>query len=669
MEKPVLNVPPDQSRDELRMPGAGVGAGIGLVVLSQDDGLIATLESVVTSDHAIAICSTEHELAEQIVAGRCGVALVDAATISGSLAELTRRLRLQFPDLVLVVAGGANDQGLLAAQIASGDVYRFLHKPVSAQRVRLFVEAALRRHDEEHAVQSAATAAPPRTARPGGRARDPGFRRWLLPAGLAVAAVAVAGLLLAGRDEPSSEAAATRAPASADSAAVAESLRQADAAFERGELLAPAGRSAADLYRAILARQPDNARAQAGLDRVVNGVLTAAEQSILAGQLDAATRNVDAARALQPANVRIEFLQAQIGKERERLLLARARAAAANGDVGAALAALDGAARDGSADPSVNEARRALQRQQVDDRLRELLNDAAERLQRGALLEPASDNARFFLESARTLAPRDARLARLSQQLRARLLGEAQRSAARGDSAGTERWLRAASDAGAEPAELTAVRTQLATTQNTSRSSEASRLAGLVTQRIGEGRLLEPAEDSARRWFNDLQRLDAGGSATLGARQSLLRAVMSEGRAAVTRGDTTAAARLLAEAETLGASTTELGALSSEITALRERQRAESSVVGASSLKRTRYVEPDYPRDARQAGVSGWVDMEFIVRQDGSVDGVKVLGAQPTGIFDKAAIAALSRWRFEPVRRDGNAVDQRARLRMRFALE
>ena len=35
-------------------------------------------------------------------------------------------------------------------QITSGVVYRFLHRPVSAPRVRLFVEAALRRHEVEN---------------------------------------------------------------------------------------------------------------------------------------------------------------------------------------------------------------------------------------------------------------------------------------------------------------------------------------------------------------------------------------------------------------------------------------------------------------------------------------------------------------------------------------
>jgi TonB family protein len=649
------------------MPGAGVGAGIGLVVLSKDDGLIDTLERVVTADHAITLCISAEELAEQIVAGRGGVALVDAAASTESLPNLARRLRQQFPDLVLVVAGDARHQGELAAQIASGEVYRFLHKPVSEQRVRLFVEAAMRRHDEEHAVQAQPTRRP---AEPSVGTASPDSKRWLLPVVLAAVAGIGAAFMLGG-DDAKPAGSATSGPAASETVddASLQWLQQADAALAAGALLAPPRDNAAELYQRVLAQDPQNARARSGLDRVVNSVLTNAEQAIMAGQLDNAARSVEAARSLQPDNVRIAFLTAQLGKERERALLTRARAAAANGDVGAALAALDGARIGNTSDAALSETRRALQRQQVDERVRELLDEAALRLQRGALLEPASDNARFYLESARTLAPRDARLARLSEQLRNRLLTEARQSVGRGDASAVERWLRAAQDVGAEPAEITAIRTQLASSQKAALGNEAARLATLVTQRIGEGRLIEPAGDSAAHWLAELQRLEPPSVVTTGARQSLVRAVIAEGRAAVVRGDATAAARMLGEAETLGASTTELGGLSSELTALRERQRAENSVVGVSALKRTRFVEPDYPRIAREAGIEGWVDLEFVVRADGTVADPRVLNAQPTGTFDAAAVAAVSRWRFEPVTRDGRAIDQRARMRMRFSLQ
>lgn len=654
--------------DITQMPGAGVGAGIGLVVLSSDNSLLDTLDSVVTSDHSITHCLTEAELAEQIFAARCGVALIDIAAVTDSPAELTRRLRQQFPDLVLVVAGLAEHQAALATQIASGEIYRFLHKPVSAQRVRLFIEAALRRHDEEHAGIAAAPPRPvERAPRAAGPKRDGSPPLAVIVAAVAVVAAAIGWFALRDGEPPPATAAAT--PGAADAASVTETLKQADAAFERGELLTPAATSAATLYQQVLASNPDDPRALAGMDRVVNAVLTSAEQSILAGRLDAASASVEAARKLQPDNVRIEFLNAQIGKERERALLARARTAAASGNLGAAIAVLDGASSPPGGDSLLSETRRSLEQQQVGERLRILLRQAGERLQRGALIEPASDNAQFYLESARTLAPRDPAVLRFAQQFNNRLLGQARDAAGRGDAAATERWLRAAADAGIEARDITAIRVQLASTQNATKSSEGSRFSALISQRITQGRLLEPAQDSARHWLDELQKVDGGGSTWLAARQALQSAELAEGRSAVSRGDAATAARMLADAEALGASTAELGALSAEITALRERERQQSSVIGASSLKRTRYVEPVYPRGARDAGTSGWVDLEFIVRTDGSTSNARVINSAPAEVFDRAALDAIGKWRFEPVLRDGRPVEQRARLRMRFALE
>ena len=38
------------------------------------------------------------------------------------------------------------------------------------------------------------------------------------------------------------------------------------------------------------------------------------------------------------------------------------------------------------------------------------------------------------------------------------------------------------------------------------------------------------------------------------------------------------------------------------------------------------------------------------------------------GVFEEAASAALAKWRYKPVVHDGKIVEQRARIRMRFAL-
>src|SRR5690606_6042564 len=93
---------------------------------------------------------------------------------------------------------------------------------------------------------------------------------------------------------------------------------------------------------------------------------------------------------------------------------------------------------------------------------------------------------------------------------------------------------------------------------------------------------------------------------------------------------------------------------------------AESGPVSASTLRVVRRVAPEYPQFALDSGVSGWVEMEFSVAKDGSVRDVKVIESEPGRTFEAAAVAAMRRYRYEPVIRDGEPVEVSARLRMRF---
>jgi TonB family protein len=58
---------------------------------------------------------------------------------------------------------------------------------------------------------------------------------------------------------------------------------------------------------------------------------------------------------------------------------------------------------------------------------------------------------------------------------------------------------------------------------------------------------------------------------------------------------------------------------------------------------------PAYPPAARNRRVEGYVDVEFTVNAAGNVESPRVVAAQPTGIFDAAALAAVARWRYPAV--------------------
>ncbi len=81
-----------------------------------------------------------------------------------------------------------------------------------------------------------------------------------------------------------------------------------------------------------------------------------------------------------------------------------------------------------------------------------------------------------------------------------------------------------------------------------------------------------------------------------------------------------------------------------------------------------RNVNPRYPATAVRANQEGWVEVAFTVTPDGSVDDVKVVDAEPRHVFDRAAVEAVSRWKYQPATQDGAPVASQDKRRIVFKL-
>ena len=79
------------------------------------------------------------------------------------------------------------------------------------------------------------------------------------------------------------------------------------------------------------------------------------------------------------------------------------------------------------------------------------------------------------------------------------------------------------------------------------------------------------------------------------------------------------------------------------------RAAARSEAPTAADVRPISTPAPRYPPDALRAGQSGEVLVEFTVNPDGSVGNARVVRADPPRVFDREAVAAVRRWRFEPV--------------------
>ncbi len=67
-------------------------------------------------------------------------------------------------------------------------------------------------------------------------------------------------------------------------------------------------------------------------------------------------------------------------------------------------------------------------------------------------------------------------------------------------------------------------------------------------------------------------------------------------------------------------------------------------------------VPPEYPQREQARGTQGWVIVEFTVDQLGRVQTPQVIDAEPSRVFDRAAIKAVKRYKYKPRVLNGEAV-------------
>ena len=69
-------------------------------------------------------------------------------------------------------------------------------------------------------------------------------------------------------------------------------------------------------------------------------------------------------------------------------------------------------------------------------------------------------------------------------------------------------------------------------------------------------------------------------------------------------------------------------------------------------------ISPDYPPRAVARGIEGWVIVQFTISETGTVKDAVVVEAEPSDIFDEAALKAIARWRYNPRVEGGVAVER-----------
>lgn len=79
-------------------------------------------------------------------------------------------------------------------------------------------------------------------------------------------------------------------------------------------------------------------------------------------------------------------------------------------------------------------------------------------------------------------------------------------------------------------------------------------------------------------------------------------------------------------------------------------------------------IEPQYPQQARQRGLEGWVQVKFTISTAGSVKDAVVVKSS-NSLFERNALQAVSKWKYQPQLKSGKPAEtpgQQVVLRFRM---
>lgn len=185
---------------------------------------------------------------------------------------------------------------------------------------------------------------------------------------------------------------------------------------------------------------------------------------------------------------------------------------------------------------------------------------------------------------------------------------------------------------------------------------------------LADDRLVAPENDNALYFLSALRKLDPQNAGLAALTEDLGARLVAKGRASMNAQQYEPARSWLDQAASIGYVSPQADAVRHDLDAALARQAFMTHVIPAGQLALVKSVQPQYPRAAERSAVEGWVELDFTVTDTGSVEEVTVDAAKPPGVFEGAATAALSQWRYKPLVRDGKPVATRARLRIRFTI-
>ncbi|MGB6604043.1 MAG: energy transducer TonB [Steroidobacteraceae bacterium] len=435
-------------------------------------------------------------------------------------------------------------------------------------------------------------------------------------------------------------------------------LEKARQAMRERRYTEPAGDNALLYYRSAAAAEASNAEARDGLSRVAAVLAGRFDEALGGGRFEEAAQTLANFKAAAPADPRGAAFDA-------RLMSTEVSKAFADNNYERVGALLRQAQQSHSVTADQLAKWRAdLARRQEDAKVEHLAGLIEDRIHDGRLSDPADDSAKAYLHQLEESAPSNATTERVQHELTTAYFRKAHDAAAARNQTDEDRWLNEARAAGASAADISSFQRDVASARAKAAQADNDRLVQQARDALRDGRLTEPAQESAAYYLGQLQTNDPNSTALAQSGHDLAAKLLERARTAAQAGKSPDAD--LTQARHWGASPQDIAAVQ-QLAAPKAATVPDLAAL-AAKLKMTRSSSPEYPQDALSRQISGSVLLAFTVDPSGATRDISVVESTPPGVFDRAATNAVRHWRYAPTIFNGAPIAVPTRALLRFEL-
>ncbi|MBV1906791.1 MAG: TonB family protein [Pseudomonadales bacterium] len=395
-------------------------------------------------------------------------------------------------------------------------------------------------------------------------------------------------------------------------------LEQAELAFAAGRIIEPEYDNALGYYQSLLQGDIGNQDALGGLKKVKSYLLTQADSAVYQNDWDAARSFTRVILSIDPTN----SLALQVKSQTVRL-----------------------------------------------ESIEKLSRQAVSLMAKGDMIAPASNNAVKSYRAILNLDPDNVLALEGVRSVSQRLLASAQTAIFAGKVKEAKRLISQATVVDSKAPGIKEAEKLAAEWQQVLQSRDVQQDLAKASEAIKANHLIEPAAGSAFSLYRKVLSKNSKSIAAQRGIELVQKLLIDRASSELNASDLEGGEKAILLALKAGASKEMLANIESDMEYRRRVLDAKEGVFDRvyvlSELEVLHQESPKYPRTAMLRDQIGWVELEFTITEVGEIRDA-IVTSSSTDMFERNALVALNKWRFEPMIEAGHAVPVRAALKFNF---